>query len=61
MQTRVSSKGQIALPAPLRRKLGIQARHPLDIAIEHDRIVLTAHFARNRQPTRSSPKPAAID
>jgi AbrB family looped-hinge helix DNA binding protein len=42
MQTRVSSKGQIVLPAPLRRKLGIQAGDPLDIAIERDRIVLTA-------------------
>jgi AbrB family looped-hinge helix DNA binding protein len=40
MQTRVSSKGQIVLPAPLRRKLGIQAGDPLNIAIERDRIVL---------------------
>jgi AbrB family looped-hinge helix DNA binding protein len=42
MQTRVSSKGQIVLPAPLRRKLGIQAGDPLDIAVDKDRIVLTA-------------------
>ena len=42
MQTRVSSKGQIVLPAPLRRKLGIQAGDPLDIAVEKNRIVLTA-------------------
>jgi AbrB family looped-hinge helix DNA binding protein len=42
MQTRVSSKGQIVLPAPLRRRLGIQAGDPLDIAVEQDRIVLTA-------------------
>ena len=41
MQTRVSTKGQIVLPAPLRRKLGIRAGDPLDIAIEQDRIVLT--------------------
>jgi AbrB family looped-hinge helix DNA binding protein len=41
MQTRVSSKGQIVLPAPLRRKLGIRAGDPLDIAVEKDRIVLT--------------------
>jgi AbrB family looped-hinge helix DNA binding protein len=40
MQTRVSSKGQIVLPAPLRRKLGIQPGDPLDIVIERDRIVL---------------------
>jgi AbrB family looped-hinge helix DNA binding protein len=41
MQTRVSSKGQIVLPAPLRRRLGIHAGDPLDIAIEQNRIVLT--------------------
>jgi bifunctional DNA-binding transcriptional regulator/antitoxin component of YhaV-PrlF toxin-antitoxin module len=29
------------LPVPLRRKLGIRAGDPLDIAIEKDRIVLT--------------------
>jgi AbrB family looped-hinge helix DNA binding protein len=42
MHTRVSSKGQIVLPAPLRRKLGIQTGDPFDIAIEKDRIVLTS-------------------
>jgi AbrB family looped-hinge helix DNA binding protein len=41
MQTRVSTKGQIILPAPLRRRLGIRAGDPLDIAVEQDRIVLT--------------------
>jgi AbrB family looped-hinge helix DNA binding protein len=43
MQTRVSTKGQIVLPVPLRRKLGIRAGDPLNIAIEKDRIVLTPH------------------
>ncbi len=42
MQTRVSTKGQIVLPAPLRRRLGIRAGDPLDISVEKDRIVLTA-------------------
>jgi AbrB family looped-hinge helix DNA binding protein len=42
MQTKVSTKGQIVLPGPLRRKLGIRAGDPLDIAIEKNRIVLTA-------------------
>ena len=41
MQTRVSTKGQIVLPGPLRRKLGIRAGDPLDIAVERNRIVLT--------------------
>jgi AbrB family looped-hinge helix DNA binding protein len=42
MKTRVSTKGQIVLPAPIRRRLGIRAGDPLDIAVENDRIVLTA-------------------
>lgn len=41
MQTRVSTKGQVVLPGPIRRKLGIRAGDRLDIAIEKDRIVLT--------------------
>jgi AbrB family looped-hinge helix DNA binding protein len=41
MRTRVSTKGQIVLPAPLRRKLGIRAGDPLDISIEQNRIVLS--------------------
>ena len=42
MQTRVSTKGQIVLPVPLRRKLDIRAGDSLDISIEKNRIVLTA-------------------
>jgi AbrB family looped-hinge helix DNA binding protein len=42
MQTRVSTKGQIVLPQPLRRRLGIRAGDSLDIAVEKNRIVLTA-------------------
>jgi AbrB family looped-hinge helix DNA binding protein len=41
MQTRVSTKGQIVLPAPLRRRLGIRAGDSLDISVERDRIVLS--------------------
>ena len=41
MQTRVSTKGQVVLPAPVRHKLGIRPGDKLDIAIEQDRVVLT--------------------
>jgi AbrB family looped-hinge helix DNA binding protein len=41
MQTKVSTKGQIVLPGPLRRRLGIRAGDSLDVAVENDRIVLT--------------------
>jgi AbrB family looped-hinge helix DNA binding protein len=46
MQTKVSTKGQVVLPGPLRRKLGIRAGDPLDANIEAGRIVLTPR--RNR-------------
>ena len=45
MQTRVSTKGQIVLPGPLRRKLGIRAGDLLDASVDTEtgagRIVLT--------------------
>jgi len=42
MQTKVSTKGQIVLPGPLRRRLHIRAGDSLDISVEDDRIVLTS-------------------
>jgi AbrB family looped-hinge helix DNA binding protein len=42
MQTKVSTRGRIVIPEPLRRKLDIRAGDSLDVAIEKDRIVLTA-------------------
>lgn len=41
MQTRVSTKGQIVLPAPLRNRLGIRAGDSLDISVEQGKIILT--------------------
>jgi AbrB family looped-hinge helix DNA binding protein len=41
MQTKVSTKGQIVIPGPLRRRLDIRAGDSLDISVESDRIVLT--------------------
>jgi AbrB family looped-hinge helix DNA binding protein len=52
MQTRVSTKGQIVLPGPLRRRLGIRAGDSLDVAIEKDRIVLTAPKKKTRYKAR---------
>ena len=46
MQTKVSTKGQVVLPGPIRRKLGIRAGDPLDANIEDGRIVLTPHRKR---------------
>ncbi len=46
METRVSSKGQVVLPGPIRRRLGILAGDPLDANIEAGRIVLTPRKKR---------------
>jgi AbrB family looped-hinge helix DNA binding protein len=46
MQTRVSTKGQVVLPAPLRRRLDIRPGDPLDANIENGRIVLTPRRER---------------
>jgi len=52
MQTKVSTKGQIVLPGPLRRRLGIRAGDTLNIAVEKDRIVMTATQTRTRSTAR---------
>jgi AbrB family looped-hinge helix DNA binding protein len=52
MQTKVSTKGQVVLPGPLRRRLGIRAGDPLEVNVESGRIVLTPH--------RQRPRPAKI-
>ncbi len=49
MQTRVSTKGQVVLPGPLRRRLGIRAGDQLDASIESERIVLTPRRRRTRK------------
>jgi len=41
MQTRVSAKGQVVLPGPIRRRLGIHAGDLLDAAVHRGRILLT--------------------
>lgn len=49
MQTRVSTKGQIVLPGPIRRRLGIRAGDPLDAEIDAGSIILTP---LKRQPRK---------
>ena len=50
MQTRVSTKGQVVLPGPIRRKLGIRAGDHLDARIEGGRIVLTPSNTPRYEP-----------
>jgi AbrB family looped-hinge helix DNA binding protein len=47
MQTKVSTKGQVVLPGPLRRRLNIRAGDSLDADIKDGRIILTP---RNQRP-----------
>lgn len=49
MQTKVSTKGQVVLPGPLRRRLGIRPGDPLEANIEAGRIVLTPRRRRSRK------------
>jgi AbrB family looped-hinge helix DNA binding protein len=49
MQTKVSTKGQVVLPGPLRRRLDIRAGDPLDANIENGRIVLTPQRKREHR------------
>jgi len=49
VQTRISTKGQVVLPGPIRRRLGLQAGDPLDAKVEGERIVLTPRKKRSRK------------
>jgi len=49
MQTRISTKGQVVLPNPIRRKLGLRAGDQLDANVEGGRIVLTPRTRRARK------------
>jgi AbrB family looped-hinge helix DNA binding protein len=49
MQTTVSTKGQVVLPGPLRRKLGIQAGDAMEISVEAGRIVLMPQRKKTRK------------
>ncbi len=47
MRTIVSEKGQITIPQPLRRQLGIRAGQALDVSEEAGRLVLAKADARD--------------
>lgn len=49
MQTRVSTKGQVVLPGPLRRRLGIQAGDAMEVSVEAGHIVLMLHKKKTRK------------
>ena len=50
MQTRVSTKGQVVVPGPIRRKLGLRAGDLLDASVEAGRIILRPRQTRSPKP-----------
>jgi len=53
MQTRLSSKGQVVLPSPVRRKLGLVAGASLQVEVDRGRVVLTPRSERHPPPRLS--------
>jgi AbrB family looped-hinge helix DNA binding protein len=49
MQTKVSTKGQVVLPGPIRRRLDLRPGDLLDANIEGGRIILTPRRKRSYQ------------
>jgi len=49
MQTKLSTKGQVVVPGPLRRKLGLEAGDSLEAKVEADRLVLIPKKKRLRK------------
>ena len=47
MQTRISSKGQVVLPGPIRRKLGLRPGDALDASVKSGQIVLIPRHTRS--------------
>jgi AbrB family looped-hinge helix DNA binding protein len=49
MQTTLSSKGQIVLPSPIRRKLGLRPGDVLAASVEDGQIILKRRHAQTRK------------
>jgi AbrB family looped-hinge helix DNA binding protein len=49
MQTRISTKGQVVLPGPIRRKLGLRPGDPLDAEVKGGSVVLTPRRKRSKK------------
>jgi AbrB family looped-hinge helix DNA binding protein len=49
MVTKISTKGQIVLPGPLRRKLALRAGDQLDAKVEDGRIILTPRERHSKE------------
>ena len=52
MQTRISTNGRVTLPAPIRRRLALQAGDSLDAMLDGEKIVLTPNEKRKKRLAR---------
>jgi AbrB family looped-hinge helix DNA binding protein len=50
METKLSTKGQVVIPGPLRRRLGLRSGDPLEASIEGASIVLRPRLKRRLKP-----------
>ena len=48
METKLSTKGQVVLPGPIRRELGLQPGDSLDARVQAGRVMLTPRRKRSR-------------
>jgi AbrB family looped-hinge helix DNA binding protein len=46
METKISSKGQVALPLAMRRQLGIRPGDEVEVAVEDGRLILSPKKSR---------------
>ena len=49
METKLSTKGQVVLPGPIRRKLGLQAGDSLDAEVQAGSVLLTPRRKRSQK------------
>ena len=49
METKLSTKGRVVLPGPIRRELGLQPGDSLDAKVQAGRVTLTPRRKRSRQ------------
>ena len=49
METKLSTKGQVVLPGPIRRELGLRPGDSLDAKVQAGRVMLTPRRKRSRQ------------
>ena len=49
METKLSTKGQVVLPGPIRRKLGLQAGDSLEAKVKGGGVLLTPRRRRSRK------------